>query len=170
MKTRKEFTKEEILKKATPALKFMLIMTIVLAALLVVRMVQNIDTLKMLAADTDLTESAQRWFQETAFDLFGNVGYMAVCVTAAVMFFFTLKDGTPFSSRTSTCLFVIAALMMVTAIFSPVAARELSSSVIGTDFSVVRSGNDLFASSLLFVITTFFRYGAKLQQESDETL
>ena len=170
MKTKKELTNEEIMRMQNPALKFMFVMTIVLTVILAVRMVQAVSTLNMLAADSDLTESAQRWFRDTALDLFGNVGYIVVCIISSVMFFFTLKDNTPFTRRTSNCLLVIAAVMMVTAVFSPIAAKEFSSFVIGTEFSFVWSSNELFASSLLFIISSFLRYGTKLQQESDETL
>ncbi|MBQ8965715.1 hypothetical protein [Ruminococcus sp.] len=170
MKTKKELTTEEIMRMQNPTLKFMFIATIVIAVILAARMVQAVSTLNMLAADSGLTESAQRWFQDTAFDLFGDVGYIAVCIVSSVMFFFTLKDHTPFTRRTSNCLIIIAAVMMVTAVFSPLAAREFSSSVIGTNFYIVKSGNEIFASSLLFIISAFFRYGTKLQQESDETL
>ena len=169
---KKIMTQEELVKKYLPVLKVMIGLTAAIAVfivLLCITQIQLIDTFSGETADT-MKENAVYTLRETATGLFGNIGYFTVAVTSIIMFVFTIKDGTPFTVRTSTTLFVIAAEVMITAIASPFLGRALTTHMIGGSYPVANSSGDIFCASLLFVISTFFRYGTRLQQESDETL
>jgi hypothetical protein len=92
----------------------------------------------------------------------------AVMLLAALMFFRIAKDGMPFSMKNAKTVRIISYLFLLNVI-APSAAV----------YAICRSGPDTVAASnlsalmegLLFLfIAHIIRYGAMLQQESDETL
>ena len=157
--------------KYFPILKILTAILCVAAVVFVILAATEINFLSMLANDKAvLSEKEKRTFQECAVQLFGNIGYFVVTLTSVWLFVSTLRDGTPFTKKTSNILFLIAAEIFITAFIAPFAGKAVTMSVIGGSYIFANGTNDMFAGVLLFAVSTFFRYGTMLQQESDETL
>ncbi|MBP1532570.1 MAG: DUF2975 domain-containing protein [Ruminococcus sp.] len=168
---KKNYTKEELIKEYMPTLKVLAVLMFVLAAILVLLLTTDIQLISSLAADkATLSKDAKDMFFEVAASIFSNTGYLFTILTSAALFISTIKEGTPFTKKTSTILFIIALELIITGVFAPIGARYLTTSVINERYAVKLASNDIFAGSLLSIISSFFRYGTKLQQESDETL
>jgi len=92
-----------------------------------------------------------------------------IMVMAAIMFFRISKDGVPFNDKNVKTVRNIGILILINAILPTTTAAAIS----GAEMTVMGSllNPTAFAEGLLFIFTSrIIRYGAMLQQESDETL
>jgi ABC-type amino acid transport system permease subunit len=87
---------------------------------------------------------------------------------AAVLFFRIAKDGIPFTGRNVRMVRLIAVLLMMNAIVPTTLACLISGTMPGIGAFI--SPNSLIEGLLFLFIARTIRYGAMLQQESDETL
>lgn len=96
-------------------------------------------------------------------------GILAVIMTvAAVMFFRIARDGRPFRSGSVRAVRLIAILFLVNALIPSVASEALTN---GAPAPLAMVNPSAFIEGLLFLFISYMiRYGAMLQQESDETL
>lgn len=86
----------------------------------------------------------------------------AIMLIAALCFRRIAKDGTPFTKQSVRALRIIAILLLVNAVIPSVTDIAGISSIVNPPF--------LVAGLLFLFIAQIIRYGAMLQQESDETL
>ena len=92
----------------------------------------------------------------------------AIMAAAAVMFFRIAKDGIPFTAKNVRTVRIIGILFLVNAVIPSVTAAGFIGTANGVGGIVNPSA---LAEGLLFLfIAHIIRYGAMLQQESDETL
>lgn len=92
----------------------------------------------------------------------------AIMTAAAVMFFRIAKDGIPFTAKNVRTVRIIGILFLVNAVIPSVTAAGFIGTANGVGGIVNPSA---LAEGLLFLfIAHIIRYGAMLQQESDETL
>ena len=92
----------------------------------------------------------------------------AVMAISARIFFRIAKDGLPFTQRNARAVHIIALILLADAVIPAVAAGCITGTFLGTGGIV--SPYALITGLLFLFIAHIIRYGAMLQQESDETL
>ena len=96
-------------------------------------------------------------------------GFLTVIMLlAALMFFRIAKDGMPFTAKNSRTVRTIGILFLVNAVIPSVSAAGIIGTFKGVGGLVNPSA--LIEGLLFLFIAHIIRYGAMLQQESDETL
>ncbi|MBQ7990521.1 MAG: DUF2975 domain-containing protein [Oscillospiraceae bacterium] len=99
----------------------------------------------------------------------GSLISAVVMALAAWLFYRISKDGEPFSIRNMRLVNVIGGLVLANSILSVAVADIISGSYMLVHGAAIDP--NAFAVGLLFLCTGhIIRYGAMLQQESDETL
>ena len=91
-----------------------------------------------------------------------------IMILAALMFFRIFKDGIPFTAKNFRTVRIIGILFLVNAVIPSVSAAGLLGTFSGIGGIVNPSA--LVEGLLFLFIAHMVRYGAMLQQESDETL
>lgn len=91
-----------------------------------------------------------------------------IMILAALMFFRIFKDGIPFTAKNFRTVRIIGILFLVNAVIPSVSAAGLLGTFRGLGGIVNPSA--LVEGLLFLFIAHMVRYGAMLQQESDETL
>lgn len=80
-----------------------------------------------------------------------------------------IKSGTPFIPQVPKGLRKIAAAIVAMQFLS-IAASAVYSGITGTEFTIFIDTSAYILVCILFLLSSIFDYGCKLQQESDETL
>ena len=171
--TKPQFTKEQLQDKMKEqSWVLIIILTVVGLCMIAYSGIALYSALTMNNADA-MGPVESYGFSSMFERVFNGLFNAAVLFVAADIFRKIKSSGTPFMQNVIKHLYIISALLMTSAILSPVLAIAVTVVAKGSvQHRILFSGMSfgVVLSLVVLSLARIFRYGTMLQQESDETL